>query len=276
MPDFLREKVSGKRNRFVDDEYNLDFTFITDRVMGMSFPAHGAAEKMYRNDIDTVAKYFDTRHKNQYKIYNMSNRSILEPKFKTGKVESYEWADHHSPAMVVLFKSCQSMFDFMKCDKNIVSVNCNAGKGRTGTSISCFMIFSGLANNFVESITFYGWKRFKTGRGVSQPSQQRYVQYFDLIFHRIIKSPSHKRINKIVVKTLPKNTSSKEIKPCIEIMDGKNFKMIYTDNPNYKGIDKEQRKQVQPEKFSMTTYKIGKDNEMVIEIRNDKKPQDGV
>jgi hypothetical protein len=48
--------------------------------------------------------------------------------------------------------------------------------------------------------------------------------------------------------------------------------MIYTDNPNYKGIDKHQRKQVQPEKFSMVTYKIGKDNEMSIEIRNDKKP----
>jgi len=47
-----------------------------------------------------------------------------------------------------------------------------------------------------------------------------------------------------VVKTIPKNTNSKEVKPCIEIMDGKNFKMIYTDNPNYKGENKEQRKQV--------------------------------
>jgi len=97
----------------------------------------------------------------------MSNRDVKESMFKTGTVESYEWADHHSPAMVVLFKSCQSMFEFMKIDHNVVSVNCNAGKGRTGTSISCFMIYSGLAANFVEAITFYGHKRFKTGRGVS-------------------------------------------------------------------------------------------------------------
>jgi len=113
MPDFLRTKVSGKRNRFIDDEYNLDFTYITDRVMGMSFPAHTKFEKMYRNNIDDVAKYFDGRHHNGYKIYNMSNRDILETKFLTGSVESYSWADHHSPAMTVLFESCKSMFEFL-------------------------------------------------------------------------------------------------------------------------------------------------------------------
>jgi len=51
--------------------------------------------------------------------------------------------------------------------KNIIVVNCNAGKGRTGTSISCFLIFSGLFNNFIEAMTYYGWKRFSNGRGVT-------------------------------------------------------------------------------------------------------------
>jgi len=54
--------------------------------------------------------------------------------------------------------------------ENIVIVNCNAGKGRTGTSIACFLMFSGLAENAVDGITYYGWKRFAHGRGVTQPS----------------------------------------------------------------------------------------------------------
>jgi protein tyrosine phosphatase len=41
--------------------------------------------------------------------------------------------------------------------KNIVIVNCNAGKGRTGTSIACFLMFSGLADNAADAITYYGW-----------------------------------------------------------------------------------------------------------------------
>lgn len=31
--------VSGKRHRFIDKEVNLDLSYITDRVIGMSFPA---------------------------------------------------------------------------------------------------------------------------------------------------------------------------------------------------------------------------------------------
>lgn len=54
--------------------------------------------------------------------------------------------------------------------QNIVIVNCNAGKGRTGTSIASFFIFSGLAENATDAITYYGQKRFDHGRGVTQPS----------------------------------------------------------------------------------------------------------
>jgi phosphatidylinositol-3,4,5-trisphosphate 3-phosphatase/dual-specificity protein phosphatase PTEN len=57
-------------------------------------------------------------------------------------------------------------------------VHCNAGKGRTGTIISCFLMFSGIAANNSEGIKYYGWKRFNHGKGVTQPSQLRYIQYF--------------------------------------------------------------------------------------------------
>ena len=52
-------------------------------------------------------------------------------------------------------------------DSNVVVAHCNAGKGRTGTAISSFLIFSGMADNFLEAITFYGWRRFSNGRGVT-------------------------------------------------------------------------------------------------------------
>ena len=51
--DWLRKIVSGKRNRFKDHTYNLDITYVTQRVLGMSFPASGV-ESMYRNNINDV------------------------------------------------------------------------------------------------------------------------------------------------------------------------------------------------------------------------------
>ena len=51
--DWLRKIVSGNRRRFQDDKYNLDITYITNRVIAMSFPASGF-EQMYRNNINEV------------------------------------------------------------------------------------------------------------------------------------------------------------------------------------------------------------------------------
>ena len=37
--NFLRKIVSGKRNRLQTEKYDLDITYVTPRVCGMSFPA---------------------------------------------------------------------------------------------------------------------------------------------------------------------------------------------------------------------------------------------
>jgi phosphatidylinositol-3,4,5-trisphosphate 3-phosphatase/dual-specificity protein phosphatase PTEN len=71
----------------------------------------------------------------------------------------------------MLFEVCNHMLEFLNMnDSNVAVVHCNAGKGRTGTAISSFLIYSGIADNFLEAIIFYGWKRFSNGRGVTQPA----------------------------------------------------------------------------------------------------------
>jgi phosphatidylinositol-3,4,5-trisphosphate 3-phosphatase/dual-specificity protein phosphatase PTEN len=83
-------------------------TYITERVMAMSFPASGF-ESMYRNSIQDVVTYLDGKHEGHYKIYNMSGRNYNQEKFE-GRVENYDWEDHHSPTIDVLFRACDSMY----------------------------------------------------------------------------------------------------------------------------------------------------------------------
>jgi hypothetical protein len=52
--DFLRRKISGNRRRYVEGGYSLDLTYITSRIIAMSYPSHGL-EAMGRNPIDAVS-----------------------------------------------------------------------------------------------------------------------------------------------------------------------------------------------------------------------------
>lgn len=39
--NYIREKISGKKNRLKQHNYNLDLTYITPRIIAMSYPASG-------------------------------------------------------------------------------------------------------------------------------------------------------------------------------------------------------------------------------------------
>jgi len=48
--NYIRGIISGKKNRFIQDKYNLDLTYITPRIIAMAYPASGI-ESLYRNPI---------------------------------------------------------------------------------------------------------------------------------------------------------------------------------------------------------------------------------
>jgi phosphatidylinositol-3,4,5-trisphosphate 3-phosphatase and dual-specificity protein phosphatase PTEN len=222
--NWLREIVSGKRRRFQDDQYNLDITYITQRVLAMSFPAKGL-EKLYRNSIDNVAEFLRQKHGKNFRVFNMSGREYDTSKFDR-QVESYPWEDHHSPALHVLFQACEGMLRFLnEKPENVVVVHCNAGKGRTGTLISCFLIYSGLADNAKDAITYYGFKRFSHGKGVTQPSQIRYVYYFERVYKRTVNSPCLQVPEQVVIHNPPDFGS--KIRPYCEILNAIDFKRLW-------------------------------------------------
>jgi PTEN phosphatase family protein len=51
----LRRVISQNKRRLITEEFELDLTFITDRVIAMSLPATWL-ESFYRNEIDEVAR----------------------------------------------------------------------------------------------------------------------------------------------------------------------------------------------------------------------------
>lgn len=200
--DSVRELVSGNKRRLHTSEYNLDLTYITPRIIAMSLPAEGL-EKLFRNSCDEVAKYMNLQHPRQYWCYNLSGIPYNYDKFHNS-VRDFPWPDHHAPSLDLLFTACQHMHSWLLEDpRNVVAVHCKAGKGRTGTLICCFLLFSGRFTSPDDAMKYYRLRRFSEGGGVTHPSQQRYIRYFHQVLMGSIKSPALKVLQSVTITTFP-------------------------------------------------------------------------
>lgn len=190
----------------------------------MAFPASGI-EKLYRNNIDTIAELLQVNHNGKYITINISGRPIDQKVLKN--VVSYEWQDHKAPPFDLLFAICDEVAQFLLDDHERIAVfHCNHGKGRTGTIICCFFLYMGLFNDYEEVMKFYAQKRFeKNGYGVTQPCQIQYIQYFQIYLNHPTIYPKVLSVKKITLKG-----DCYINNPYFEIVNSINNKVIYNTN----------------------------------------------
>jgi len=177
--------VSQNRRRFQDDEFDLDLTYVTDRIIAMSLPAHKMTDRTYRNNINDVERFFQTRHANHYRIYNVTSERRYEEKRFEGNVALVDIDDHNPCPLLELKSVCNSIETFLnENDANVVAVHCKGGKGRTGTAICCYLLHSQNIHNADASLAYFAHRRTDESRGdtyqgVQTPSQARYISYYD-------------------------------------------------------------------------------------------------
>lgn len=183
MINWVRKIVAGPKRRMEEEGFDLDLTYITDRIIAMAFPASGL-ESTYRNSIEDVANYLNKKHGKKYMIINVSMRKYEYEKFG-GRVKDYFWPDHQAPPVSTLFSISKDMHSFLaNDDDHVIAVHCNHGKGRTGTAIIAFFIYAGFCKTASEAIKIYNKRRFTNDSyGVSQPCQIRSLEFMEAIKH---------------------------------------------------------------------------------------------
>ncbi|XP_044479783.1 phosphatidylinositol 3,4,5-trisphosphate 3-phosphatase and protein-tyrosine-phosphatase PTEN2A-like isoform X1 [Mangifera indica] len=184
-----RHVVSQNKRRYQEGGFDLDMTYITENIIAMGFPAgdmssgfFGYVEGFYRNHMEEVIKFFETYHKDKYKVYNLCSERLYDASLFEGKVASFPFDDHNCPPIRLIISFCHSAYSWLKQDiENVVVVHCKAGMARTGLMISSLLLYLKFFPTAEESIDYYNQKRCVDGKGLVLPSQIRYVKYFERV-----------------------------------------------------------------------------------------------
>lgn len=171
----------------------------------MGFPASGK-ESLYRNPLPEVQRFFEKRHGiERVFVVNLCSEKEYEHNH-FANVCRIGFRDHNAPPLGYMLVFCRAADQFLQLHPdNIIAVHCKAGKGRTGVMICCLLLYTRQCKSAEEALKFYGHMRTRNGKGVTIPSQRRYVRYFDqCLRYGFPKRPyARVRLHRIVLSSTP-------------------------------------------------------------------------
>ncbi|CAH1413251.1 unnamed protein product [Lactuca virosa] len=156
--------------------YELDISYITDRILALSFPSK-LMRSMYQNPMTQVKKILEKRHPGHYKVYNLCTEQAYDPSHFNDLVERFPFDDNHAPSLQMIQEFCESVHSWLSSDpKNIVFVHRMDGKGRIGLMVGSYFVYAGILAE--EAHQVYADKGTTKYLKVMIPSQRRYVNYW--------------------------------------------------------------------------------------------------
>ncbi len=205
----IRTIVSQNKRRYKRQGFDLDLTYITNRVIAMSAPAFGV-HSAYRNSMHMVSRFFLQQHYSRFFIFNLCDTYFSSD----GVMGNYNtsllcdhchripFEDHGPPLLVEMLHFCAQASRWCKLDRDhVIAVHCKGGKGRTGVMIAAFLLWTGHRRTALDALELFSfrrtenwnaslgfncdedsedeWKRGQRNQGVDGPSQVRYVHYME-------------------------------------------------------------------------------------------------
>ena len=163
----IRAFVSQNKRRYTNQGYDLDLTYITDRVIAMSAPALGE-HSVYRNDIHVVSRFLSSRHYASFFVFNLCDTFVssdgamgnYHAQMFFNQMQRIPFEDHCPPLLMEMIEFCREATAWMRCNPaNVIAVHCKGGKGRTGVMIAAFLLWIGFRKCALDAMELFTFRR---------------------------------------------------------------------------------------------------------------------
>ncbi|XP_071320246.1 tensin-1 isoform X3 [Trachinotus anak] len=226
----IRRKQSRSQSvvQAMEESYEVDLVYITERIISVSFPA-GAEEHSYTTNLKEVATMLRSKHGEHYLMLNLSEQRNDISKLNH-KVLEFGWPDHHAPALDKICSMCKAIDTWLNGDPhNVVVLHNKGNRGRTGVVVAAYMHYSNISASADQALDRFAMRRFYEDKAlpVGQPSQKRYVRYFNGLLSGHIKINNKPLfLHHVIMHGIPNFESKGGCRPFLKIYQA--MQPVYT------------------------------------------------
>ncbi|XP_045906938.1 tensin-3-like isoform X2 [Micropterus dolomieu] len=206
----------------MEEGYELDLTYITERIIAVSFP-RGCSEEIYSHNLKDVTRMLKSKHADNYLIINLSEKrhdlSKMNPKtLDTG------WPDMHAPPLDKICTICKAMESWLNADPlHVTVIHCRGGKGRIGVIISSFVHFTDVSASADQALDRFAMRKYYDDKvsALMTPSQKRYVWILNSLLSGSMKiNASPLFLHCIILHGIPNFDVNGVCRPYIKVYQG--------------------------------------------------------
>uniref|UniRef100_A0A8C7MNG9 Tensin 3 n=1 Tax=Oncorhynchus kisutch TaxID=8019 RepID=A0A8C7MNG9_ONCKI len=194
----------------MEEGYELDLTYVTERIIAVSFP-RACSEEIYFHNLKDVTRMLKSKHADNYLIINLSEKrhdlSKMNPKtLDTG------WPDLHAPPLDKICTICKAMENWLNADPlHVVVIHCR---------VSSFLITLSSADQALDRFAMRKYYDDKVS-ALMTPSQKRYVWILNSLLSGSMKiNASPLFLHCIILRGIPNFDTAGVCRPYLKVYQG--------------------------------------------------------
>ncbi|XP_035861051.1 tensin-3 isoform X1 [Sander lucioperca] len=206
----------------MEEGYELDLTYITERIIAVSFP-RGCTEEIYSHNLKDVTRMLKSKHADNYLIINLSEKRHDLTKMNPKTLDT-GWPDMHAPPLDKICTICKAMESWLNADPlHVVVIHCRGGKGRIGVVISSFVHFTDVSASADQALDRFAMRKYYDDKvsALMTPSQKRYVWILNSLLSGSMKiNASPLFLHCVILHGIPNFDATGVCRPYIKVYQG--------------------------------------------------------